>query len=159
MPHIEIQDFNEIIFHPEYNEETLENILAIIKLSRDASLNRYIQITCLPKETSANIPESILDENGLYIAGFGSADVDPDKPKNWDRQFCAGEYNAYGNTTGVFHGDYGSALYAPYEINGKMKYVTTGILSFDVPCDVEHSPAVFTRVSYNLEWIKQNIKY
>ncbi|CAF1015348.1 unnamed protein product [Brachionus calyciflorus] len=69
------------------------------------------------------------------------ANVQPNKTKNWDRQFCAGEHNAYGNTTGVRHGDYGSALYAPYEVNGNIKYVTICIFSYDVPCRTLHSPA------------------
>ncbi|CAF0933942.1 unnamed protein product [Brachionus calyciflorus] len=164
LPHVVVEDFSQIIFHPEYNSKTLENNLAIIKLNNPADLNRYVQITCLPNVTSTNIPDVNIGHNSLFIAGYSSsgdsytgyelqnlkldmyntsmcADVDPDKPKNWDRQFCAGEYNAYGNTTGVCHGDYGSALYAPFEINGKMKYVTTGILSYDLPCSTEHSPA------------------
>ncbi|CAF0914930.1 unnamed protein product [Brachionus calyciflorus] len=182
LPHVVVEDFDKVIIHPEYNRKTLENNLAILKLNNEADLNRYVQITCLPNATSSNIPDVYMGHNSLYIAGYSSSGssyttyamqnlildmyntsmcstVQPNNTKNWDGQFCAGEYNTYGNTSGVCHGDYGSALYTPYEVNGIIKYVTTGILSYDVPCSTLHSPAVYTRISYYLDWILENTKY
>ncbi|CAF1113942.1 unnamed protein product [Brachionus calyciflorus] len=120
--------------------------------------------------------------NKAYFAGYGSSgssylnldqynikldvynnsmceDVQTNRTKNWNVQFCAGEYDTHGNETGQCHGDYGSPLYVLDEVNGKNKYVATGLLSYDVPCDVEHSPAVFTRISSYIDWIVENSRY
>ena len=137
--------------------------MAIVKLKNEARINRYIQIACLPNKTSTNTPDVNLGKLSLYIAGYSSAGssytswslqnllfdmfntsmcdkVHPENTKNWDRQFCAGEYNDYGNITGVCHGDYGSAAYFYDEVNGVKKYIAAGILSYDVPCSTNHSP-------------------
>ena len=142
----------------------MENNIAIVKLDKEIKLNRYIQIACLPNKTSNKIPDEAWDKQSLYIAGFSSAGssytnwelqnlkfdmynssmcdiVKPNVTKNWDKQFCAGEYNDYGNTTGTCHGDYGSASYAYMDVNGVKKYVAVGLLSHDVPCSTIHSPA------------------
>ena len=142
----------------------MENNIAIVKLDKEIRLNRYIQIACLPNNTSNRIPDVAWDKQSLYTAGFSSAGssfstwvlqnlrfdmynasmcdrVQPNITRNWDKQFCAGEYNDYGNTTGNCHGDYGSASYAYMDVNGVKKYVAVGLLSHDVPCSTMHSPA------------------
>lgn len=108
--------------------------------------------------------ESFLSKIFGYVAGFGTAgsnslywaqhnlqidlynssmcqNVQSNRDKNWDLQFCAGEYSMHGNTTGLCHGDFGGALYARDTINDKQKYVAIGILSYDVHCGTLHSPA------------------
>lgn len=108
--------------------------------------------------------ESYLSKIFGYVAGFGTAgntilhwvqhnsrlylyntsmcqNVQPHRDKDWNVQFCAGEYSTHGNTSGLCHGDYGAALYARDTINDREKYVAIGILSYDVPCRTMHSPA------------------
>lgn len=120
-------------------------------------------MACLPQKVYTE--ESLLSKLYGYVAGFSSAGsdwfntwvehnvklnlynrsmcdiVEPSREKNWNLQLCAGEYNVHGNTTGQCHGDYGSALYVHETVGDKEKYVARGILSYDVPCSVEHSPA------------------
>lgn len=52
-----------------------------------------------------------------------------------------GEYDLLGNKTGFCHGDYGSSMYTLGSVNGKSKFITNGVLSYDVPCSTPHSPA------------------
>lgn len=134
----------------------------MVKFVNEIKLNRYVQIACLPQKPTSQ--ESLLSKMFGYVAGFSSAgsswttwvqhnlrldlyntsmcqNVQPEKEKNWDVQFCAGEYNVHGNSTGQCHGDYGSALYIEDKVGEKQKYVATGLLSYDVPCRNEHSPA------------------
>ncbi|CAF0920088.1 unnamed protein product [Brachionus calyciflorus] len=180
LPHVQMGDVKDIIIHPNFNKETYENDIAIIKFVNEIELNRYTQIACLPKVQDQINPNK--NHNKGYIAGYSSAgdsynDVDqfniildiynnsmcenvqPNKTKNWNVQYCAGEYDLHGNETSKCHGDYGSAMYVLEEINGKSKYVATGILSYDVPCRIEHAPAVFTRISSCIEWINKNSRY
>lgn len=148
--------------HPDYDEKTYLNDIAVIKFSNDIELNRYIQVACLPQTLYTE--ESLLSKVYAYIAGFSSSGndftswvehnvklnlynssmckmVEPGREKNWDLQLCAGEYSVHGNTTGQCHGDYGSPLYVHETVGDKKKYVVRGILSYDVPCNVRHSPA------------------
>ncbi|CAF1059911.1 unnamed protein product [Brachionus calyciflorus] len=181
LPHVQLGDVKDIIIHPEYNKVTYENDIAIVTFLNEINLDRYTQIACLPtKEKSNNYPEK--NHNKAFIAGYSSVgdsyidynqynirldiynnsmcqDVQQYRTKNWNRQFCAGEYDPHGNLTSQCHGDYGSPLYVLDEINGKQKYVATGLLSYDVPCDVEHAPAVYTRISMYTDWIIENSRY
>ncbi|RNA36627.1 serine protease easter [Brachionus plicatilis] len=181
LPHVQMGDIHDIYvvgvfifelknsYHPGYDEKTFQN---------DIALNRYIQVACLPEKTHPE--ESLLSKIFGYVAGFSSAgssyttwvqhnikldlynssmceSVQPEKEKNWYLQICAGEYNLHGNTTGQCHGDYGSALYVYDKKDDKQKYVASGILSYDVPCSTEHSPAVYTKIEPYLDWINEFI--
>ncbi|CAF1120138.1 unnamed protein product, partial [Brachionus calyciflorus] len=177
LPHVELANIEKIIIHEGWNQTTNENNIAIIKLLEPLELNRYVQIACLPNVTSTEIPGR--DENFAYIAGLGNSaesyieeklnnkeinlyngsmcDFSDVKTKDWERNFCAGEYNTYGNETSEW--DYGGAVYSRYDVNGKKKYVATGLLSYDTWCETLHSPAVYVRISYYLDWILKNSKY
>ncbi|CAF0991079.1 unnamed protein product [Brachionus calyciflorus] len=180
LPHVQMGDVKDIIIHPDYNKETYENDIAIVTFLNEINLDRYTQIACLPNKTSYDIPKQ--NHNKAFVAGYSSAgsswtslnqyniildlynnsmceNVQSNRTKNWNMQFCAGEYDLFLNETSKCHGDYGSPLYVLDEINGKKKYVASGLLSYDVPCNVEHSPAVFTRISSYIDWIIENSRY
>jgi len=55
--------------HPNYNNVTEENDIAILKLSRSVELNQYIQIACLPEEQSSTYP---VPEQPAWIVGWGN---------------------------------------------------------------------------------------
>ncbi|RNA04047.1 serine protease easter, partial [Brachionus plicatilis] len=181
-PHVQMGAIHDIyiVRHPDYDEKTFQNDIAVIKFIDEIKLDRYIQVACLPEKT--NPEKSLLSKLFGYVAGFSSAgssfnswvqqnikldlynssmceSVQPEKEKNWNVQICAGEYNLHGNTTGQCHGDYGSALLISDKVNGKQKYVASGILSYDVPCSFEHSPAVYTKIEPYLDWINKLSKY
>ncbi|CAF0732669.1 unnamed protein product [Brachionus calyciflorus] len=171
---------SKVIKHPHYNEKTFENDIAIVKLRHEMELTKQIQIACLPNQTSSTYPD--LNMKNAIIAGFSTSgstggswnlqndeldlynssmcnNVKPNNTKNWEKQFCAGEYNPFSNTTGFCHGDYGSAVYTYDYVNQKQKFVASGLLSYDVPCSTIHSPAVFTRLAFYLDWIKSHSNY
>ena len=58
--------------------------------------------------------------------------VYPSTTKNWNTQVCAGE-NAGGKDT--CQGDSGGPLFVLDTINGKSKYVLSGIISYGYSCE------------------------
>ncbi|RMZ94907.1 Transmembrane protease serine, partial [Brachionus plicatilis] len=161
LPHVQMGDIHDIYIHPDFDNTTYENDIAVIKFVNEIELNRYVQVACLPEKVSTE--DSFLSKIYGYVAGFSSSgnsfttwvqhnirldlynnsmceNVQPEKEKNWNLQFCAGEYNLHGNSTGQCHGDYGSALYVHDTVGDKKKYVAVGLLSYDVTCTTEHSP-------------------
>ncbi len=53
-------------------------------------------------------------------------------------------------------GDSGGGLYIMDQINGKNKYVTSGVVSNGYGCAQVGWPGLYTRVSYYLDWIEKN---
>ena len=43
-------DVQRLIKHKMYNDDTSENDIAILKLSKSLEFNKYVQPACLPKE-------------------------------------------------------------------------------------------------------------
>lgn len=59
----------EIIPHPSFNKSNLENDIAIIRLSTEASLNEYVQPVCLWQSNRTDLLE-VINELGTVI-GWG----------------------------------------------------------------------------------------
>ena len=59
--------------------------------------------------------------------------VYPSTTKNWNTQVCAGEYAGGKDTC---QGDSGGPLFVLDTINGKSKYVLSGITSYGYSCAV-----------------------
>ncbi len=57
--------------------------------------------------------------------------VYPEVNKNWNTQICAGEYSGGKDTC---QGDSGGPLYVLGKINGKNKYILSGVTSYGVGC-------------------------
>ena len=58
-------DSAKIIKHPNYNDNTLDNDIMLIKLSRPAALNSYVQTVALPSRCP------VADE-GCMVSGWGN---------------------------------------------------------------------------------------
>jgi secreted trypsin-like serine protease len=52
--------------------------------------------------------------------------------KNWKSQLCAGNYSGGQDTC---QGDSGGSLYVKDTLNGKLKYITAGIVSYGDGCN------------------------
>ena len=59
---------SEKYIHQDYNAKTLENDIALIKLKKEADLNRYVRTVCLPKNSKDDLAKP-----GSYgfVAGWG----------------------------------------------------------------------------------------
>jgi secreted trypsin-like serine protease len=102
-----------VIRHPDYDVETMQNDIAIIKLSESVTPNDHIQVACLPvlkvkvyPPVGSTVPAYISGWGDIYdnstfpdtlqnaqISILNSSDcrrVSPSVPKNWNSQICAG---------------------------------------------------------------------
>ncbi|XP_067853473.1 transmembrane protease serine 9-like [Heptranchias perlo] len=162
--------------HPEYDRNTEQNNLALLRLDRAAKLNKFVKVFSLPKST-----KYIKNGTTCTVLGWGQTDVDDNDPsdtlkelsvivisqhtcnsKNYynhqpvitDDMICAGDNKGRARTCA---GDAGGPLICK---NGFLKKKQlSGIAGFEKGCDVVNKPGIYTRLSNNyLKWIKKIIK-
>jgi secreted trypsin-like serine protease len=158
---------SSIRVHELYASSSYDNDIALLYLSKSATLSNYIQIACLPTASSSYYPGS---SKICYAAGWGtlsSGGVTPDLLNNvrittypatscsnvatlTSGQICAGLYSGGKDTC---QGDSGGPLYNSDTVNSQNKFVVSGIVSYGVGCAQATYPGVYTRVSYYLDWI------
>lgn len=139
--------------HLDYNPTTFFDDVAIIKLSKNITLNEYIQVACLPIYQSDNYPSTQVD---AYTAGWGDTSengsftntlnnvkmyVYPDPepceqiykslPKNWRKQLCSGDVNGGRDSC---NDDGGGAVFIKDKIGSKTKYVIAGMNGYGFGC-------------------------
>uniref|UniRef100_A0A8C6L2L1 Acrosin n=1 Tax=Nothobranchius furzeri TaxID=105023 RepID=A0A8C6L2L1_NOTFU len=68
-PKEEIRTLEHFICHPEYNKNTLENDLCLLKLSSPVNFTSYIQPVCL-----ASVNSTFHDGVTTWVTGFGKTD-------------------------------------------------------------------------------------
>ncbi len=130
-----------------------------MKLSQDVQLNEFIQIACLPKLKSNYYPIPTIDS---WAVGWGTVSsgstltsnilknvkltlypaskcnaVSPLIMKNWQAQICAGDVAGGKDSC---QGDSGGSLFIKDYVNGKLKYVTVGIVSYGIGCGLPNRP-------------------
>ncbi|CAF0860178.1 unnamed protein product [Brachionus calyciflorus] len=164
----------KIIRHENFNDRNNLNDIAILKLEQYIEFNQYIQPACLPRSTE-KYPDKINISAwavGWGATGFGGSTVQKLRnvkltvydeklcanvislfEKNWSSQMCAGEYLGGRDTC---QGDSGGSLYTREIINNKVKYIASGIVSYGEGCGFYQKPGIYTRISFFLDWIKEN---
>ncbi|XP_029724374.2 CLIP domain-containing serine protease B4 isoform X1 [Aedes albopictus] len=161
--------FEKIVAHKDYNERTLINDIALIKLNESIEFTEAISPVCLPLSKELENLEvgnkkftivgwkNIRHRNGTYEP------TSPIKLHDWmleevDAETCsnlvgepisASQICALGKDT--CRGDSGSGLIR--KVNGF--YSVNGIVS--VGCGGKNVPAVYTKVDMFLDWIRDNI--
>jgi len=156
--------------HPEYNDRTTENDIALIKLASELSFDDYTQPACIPDV--ANEDADYGEGEWVTISGWGSTrqtrgpqilqvatvpmishekcskaypgDIKPS-------MFCAGKLGVGGVDT--CQGDSGGPLVR--KIGDK--YNVLGVVSWGVGCARPDKPGVYTRVARFDQWIKETI--
>ena len=56
-------------------------------------------------------------------------------------------------------GDSGGAIFIRDNENGIENYIAVGLVSYGDKCGLPDKPGIYTRVSYFLNWINQNLAY
>ncbi|KAK9737974.1 Trypsin [Popillia japonica] len=173
------QDFEisteDAIVHPNYNPETYQNDIALIRLPRPANTTTFsVSPVCLPlteAEKSFVYKDYTVIGWGATETGFSSKillKVSVPKVDNTicapkyearlkltDNQMCAGGKNEQDSCAG----DSGGPLTNDYVLNGSFKTIQYGIVSLGpVICGREEFPAIYTRVDKYVGWILDNMK-
>jgi secreted trypsin-like serine protease len=171
------RDVTQIIRHPSYNDSTLDNDLALLKLSTAVTIGGSGETTTAFVSLA---PAGIGDLAGTnsWVTGWGLMQENPDQrpsqlyevqlpiyansvcndANHWgggitDNMLCAGSDS--GGISSCF-GDSGGPLVVP---DGAGGWYLAGITSFgsNLGCGAAQTPAVFTRVSQYGTWINQSM--
>merc|ERR1711971_955524 len=164
-----------IIQHPGWDSNSLENDIAILKLSQPIQYSRDIRRACMPTAYRGQDLPSVLARPQPIVVGWGSTSTGTG-PTNRLRQapvqmvtqeqcaqayrqvsrvtigatkLCAGE-----GTRDTCNGDSGGGLFSRNLGGG---FAVVGVTSFGVECARDDFPGVYTRVDEYLPWIQQNM--
>jgi len=154
----------QIFKHEQYNTQTNQHDVAILKLASPVVLNDYVNIACLP---SAGTEPAV--KSPVMIAGWGTTSFQGTSPSRLlqakveimkdcsmyngfsdKSQICAG-HPLYAKDS--CQGDSGGPLM--YEKNGQ--WHLSGAVSYGNGCAFKDFPGVYARVSYYLPWIQQKM--
>lgn len=156
--------------HPEYNEKSMLNDIALLRLDRDILYTDFIQPVCLPqnslfKSSSAGDVDFVTGF-GRTLQGSRSAIKQKLGIKIYDQercrtkfatkkaeitsnQLCAGGDFAKDSC----HGDSGGPLMKLQKV-----WILEGVVSYGNRCGLEDWPGVYTRVMAYMGWIRANIR-
>ncbi|KAM3598544.1 uncharacterized protein V6R79_019281 [Siganus canaliculatus] len=162
----DIVSVSDVVLHPNYNPESLEHDLALLKLTSPVEFTPFIQPVCLAAE------DSVFDEGTIFVStgwGYIHTDVSLPSPRHLrevtlplvsnedcikiysgvtDNMICAGGEAG----RGTCYGDGG----APLMLEVNARWVQAGVSSFlsSRGCAVDNVPTGFTRVSKFQQWIR-----
>ncbi|XP_014327821.1 trypsin-2-like [Xiphophorus maculatus] len=146
-----------VIRHPGYNSFTIDNDILLIKLSRAATLNEYVQPVSLPSGCApagtmckvsgwGNTMSSTADKNKLQcldIPILSDSDCENSYPGMiTDSMFCAGYLEGGKDSC---QGDSGG----PVVCNGQLQ----GIVSWGYGCAERDHPGVYAKVCLFSDWL------
>ncbi|XP_016952777.1 serine protease snake [Drosophila biarmipes] len=160
--------------HPGYNHPAIYNDIAVVRLGKPVTFNEYKHPACLPFVDGRSV--------GSFIAiGWGqleivprtenkqlqkvklynyktrcsmTADKNEELPEGYNAttQLCIGS-SEHKDTC---NGDSGGPVLI-YHKDYPCMYHVMGITSIGVACDTPDLPAMYTRVHFYLDWIKQQL--
>ncbi|XP_066538709.1 anionic trypsin-2-like [Hoplias malabaricus] len=149
----------KVIPHPDYNKETFDNDIMLIKLSQPAVLNAFVQpiplaTTCAKEGDQCLVSgwgdQSINDVNYASVLQCLDVPVLPRStceasiPQNiTENMFCAGFFEGGKDSC---QGDSGG----PIVCNGKLQ----GVVSWGIMCAMPDLPGVYVEVCRYGDWIK-----
>nr|XP_022315066.1 CUB and peptidase domain-containing protein 2-like isoform X2 [Crassostrea virginica] len=157
---------SKVLVHENYDQDTTENDITLLKLTTPVTLNNYVNIACLPTKT-------VTSGQHCYITGFGDTmgtccrDVlkqaeipivgvtKCNSTRYTDGQIFNTNICAGFDKGGVdsCQGDSGGPLVC--QIDGKWQL--QGVTSWGVGCADPMSPGVYTKVFDYVNWIQQTI--
>lgn len=173
LPH---QEFNisDIKIHPNFNNATLVNDIALLKLERPAKRRQNIDVVCVAREGELSVPEEQL--TNCFVTGWGRRSESSEHSvvlkeisvPMWEHNTCSDALQSQFGPTYTLpesavcagaegrdacDGDGGGPLVC--ENNGQWYQV--GIVSFGIGCGREGVPGVYTKVGAFKSWLEKTI--
>ncbi|MED6284648.1 hypothetical protein CHARACLAT_021141 [Characodon lateralis] len=160
----------QVIIHKDFKVSTLDNDIALVKLSSAVTFNSYISPVCLAASDS-----TFYSGVNSWVTGWGNTgfSVAPPSPQNLmevevpvvgnrqckcsygpntitDNMICAGLTQGGKDSC---QGDSGG----PMVSNQNNRWIQAGIVSFGKQCALPNFPGVYSRVSQYQAWINSQI--
>ncbi|KAF5306619.1 hypothetical protein FQA39_LY08808 [Lamprigera yunnana] len=161
-------DLEDIILHPDYNEEFNNNNIAIIRVANKIDFTDYIRPICMPAKDKIT-PQigDLMLASGFGLAKFKGPYVDVKKKVFTilvPNQDCVDVYGAEGslfenllcvkelnyNIVHLCDGDFG----APLGVFRKKRWVLEGLFHWSLDTCNSKDPKVFTKVDKYIGWIE-----
>ncbi|XP_035227597.1 phenoloxidase-activating factor 2-like [Stegodyphus dumicola] len=168
-PHEEF-DATRIVLHPRFNNETLENDIALLQLSSPVRRKPHINIICIPDTETEE--RELLASSSCYITGWGR------RTESSNHSFVLKEVNVpiwrVGDCESALQLQFGSDFTLPgtslcagaegrdaCDGDGggplvclkKSRWYQVGVISFGIGCGRRNIPGVYTRVQAFSSWI------
>lgn len=165
--HVQTSLVEKVIMHPQYNKNTMNFDLALIKLKSPFTLNECVGTICLPEQG-----KDVQAHTKCWISGWGTTEAGGNQPLNLQEaeveihpqhdcnrknnyqirpsMICAQGKNPNGKITDGCQGDSGGPLVC--EVQGK--WILFGATSWGFGCADEAKPGVWARVHEGLDWIQ-----
>uniref|UniRef100_A0A8C8DR23 Peptidase S1 domain-containing protein n=1 Tax=Oryzias sinensis TaxID=183150 RepID=A0A8C8DR23_9TELE len=167
-PNAVSRTLDDIVCHPEYDTQTLDNDICLIKLSAPVEFNSYIQPVCLASKDSAFHDGTSSWVTGFGDNGFGSSPeilqevnvpiVGPNRCRCYykdgneitDNMLCAGLENGGKDSC---QGDSGG----PLVFESSSIWIQGGVVSFGAGCAQAYKPGIYAKVSNYQDWISNTV--
>ncbi|KAG8177659.1 hypothetical protein JTE90_000345 [Oedothorax gibbosus] len=162
-----------VLLHPAFDNETLENDVALLRLERPAKRRPHVDVVCLP-ETEGQEAETLATE--CYITGWGrrteasnhSFILKEVKVPIWERERCqVALQSQFGDdyalpTTSLCAGAEGRDACdgdggGPLVCRHKSRWYQVGVISFGIGCGRRDTPGVYTRTRAYVPWIHDTV--
>jgi len=163
-----------VIAHPGYNDQTMANDLALVKLDQPMKDSGCVGSVCLPEAG-----QDVQPGTDCWISGWGTMRSGGGQPNilqqaevtTMSNEFCVGNfsYNAShidetmlcaqgrtdsGHIIDGCQGDSGGPLVCE---NGDGKFTLFGAVSWGFGCAKFNFPGVYARVHHSLDWIYETM--
>ncbi|KRY92980.1 Transmembrane protease serine 9, partial [Trichinella pseudospiralis] len=132
-----------VIMHPKYNDKTLENDIALLHLQETVYYTTTTRPACLPKPDEKPLPTT-----PCWVVGWGAEMC---KSLSYT-SICLGGGK---DRRGACQGDSGGPLLCEYNKRMVVFGVSSSIIGY---CGEMNKPSVYTRVTFYLDWLKENSK-
>ncbi|XP_072020742.1 serine protease 30-like [Amphiura filiformis] len=154
-----------VIINPNFDKDTYDSDIALLKLRQPVTYTDYISPLCIPSKLQ--MQRFLRPGKNGFVTGWGAIDETGDYSRDFKRvrlsivsqQFCANAHQRYIITSNMFcaeatdrdacKGDSGG----PFAIKDGSQWYLVGLVSWGIGCARPRLPAVYTRVQPFNQWI------